>query len=197
MLIFVYDFVNIMVGDEKMLYFRNELDKNKYSTYQLNKAIENKELFKVDNGLYSDVEFVNPLEIILKKYPNAIFTSDSAYYYYDLTDVIPDYFYLATKRSDSRINDKNIKQIFIPNDLFEFGKTQIEVESVKINIYDKERMLVELIRKKNLIPFDYYKEIITNYRKKIDTLDIYKIQEYISYYKNESSLYDTLMREVF
>ena len=197
MLIFVYGFVNIMVGDEKMLYFRNELDKNKYSTYQLNKAIENKELFKVDNGLYSDVEFVNPLEIILKKYPNAIFTSDSAYYYYDLTDVIPDYFYLATKRSDSRINDKNIKQIFIPNDLFEFGKTQIEVESVKINIYDKERMLVELIRKKNLIPFDYYKEIITNYRKKIDTLDIYKIQEYISYYKNESSLYDTLMREVF
>ena len=197
MLIFVYDFVNIMVGDEKMLYFRNELDKNKYSTYQLNKAIENKELFKVDNGLYSDVEFVNPLEIILKKYPNAIFTSDSAYYYYDLTDVIPDYFYLATKRSDSRINDKNIKQIFIPNDLFEFGKTQIEVESVKINIYDEERMLVELIRKKNLIPFDYYKEIITNYRKKIDTLDIYKIQEYISCYKNESSLYDTLMREVF
>lgn len=193
----MYSFVNIVLGDEKMLYFRNELDKNKYSTYQLNKAIENKELFKVDNGLYSDVEFVNPLEIILKKYPNAIFTSDSAYYYYDLTDVIPDYFYLATKRSDSRINDKYIKQIFIPNDLFEFGKTQIEVESVKINIYDKERMLVELIRKKNLIPFDYYKEIITNYRKKIDTLDIYKIQEYISYYKNESSLYDTLMREVF
>ena len=193
----MYSFVNIVLGDEKMLYFRNELDKNKYSTYQLNKAIENKELFNVDNGLYSDVEFVNPLEIILKKYPNAIFTSDSAYYYYDLTDVIPDYFYLATKRSDSRINDKNIKQIFIPNDLFEFGKTQIEVESVKINIYDKERMLVELIRKKNLIPFDYYKEIITNYRKKIDTLDIYKIQEYISYYKNESSLYDTLMREVF
>ena len=193
----MYSFVNIVLGDEKMLYFRNELDKNKYSTYQLNKAIENKELFKVDNGLYSDVEFVNPLEIILKKYPNAIFTSDSAYYYYDLTDVIPDYFYLATKRSDSRINDKNIKQIFIPNDLFEFGKTQIEVESVKINIYDEERMLVELIRKKNLIPFDYYKEIITNYRKKIDTLDIYKIQEYISYYKNESSLYDTLLREVF
>lgn len=192
----MYDFVKIVLGD-KMLYFRNELDKNKYSTYQLNKAIENKQLFKIDKGLYSDVEFVNPLEIILKKYPNAIFTSDSAYYYYDLTDVIPDYFYLATKRSDSRINDKNIRQVFIPNDLFEFGKTQIEVENVKVNIYDEERMLVELIRKKNIIPFDYYKEIISNYRKKTDKLDIYKIQEYISYYKNELSLYDTLMREVF
>ena len=180
-----------------MLYFRNELDKNKYSTYQLNKAIKNKELFKVGKGLYSDVEFVNPLEIISKQYPNAIFTSDSAYYYYDLTDVIPDYFYLATKRTDVRINDKNIKQIFIPNDLFEFGKTQIEIENVKINIYDEERLLVELIRKRNIIPFDYYKEIINNYRKKKDELDIYKIEEYISYYKNEKVLYDTLMREVF
>ena len=188
--------LKIILGDE-MLYFRNELDKTKYSTYQLNKAIENKELFKIENGLYSEQEFVNPLEIILKKYPNAIFTSNSAYYYYDLTDVIPDYFYLATKRTDSRINDKNIKQVFVSNELFEFGKTQIEIENVKINIYDEERMLVELIRKKNIIPFDYYKEIITNYRKKADKIDIYKIQKYISYYKNEASLYDTLMREVF
>ena len=190
------NFVKLTLGD-KMLYFRNELDKTKYSTYQLNKAIENRELFKIDNGLYSDVEYVNPLEIISKKYPNAVFTSDSAYYYYDLTDVVPDYFYLATKRTDSRINDDNIKQVFIPNDLFELGKTQIEVENIKINIYDEERMLVELIRKKNIIPFDYYKEIITNYRKKTDQLDIYKIQEYISHYKNETSLYDTLMCEVF
>ena len=30
-----------------MLYFRNELDKDIYSTYQLNKAIENKKLFKI------------------------------------------------------------------------------------------------------------------------------------------------------
>ena len=162
-----------------MLYFRNELDKNKYSTYQLNKAIKEKKMFKVDKGLYSDIEFVNPLDIINKKYPNAIFTSDSAYYFHDLTDVIPDYFYLATKRTDSRINDKNIKQVFIPNDLFELGKTQAEIENVKVNIYDEERMLVELIRKKNTIPFDYYKEIITNYRKRVDKLDIYKISEYI------------------
>lgn len=88
----------------KMLYFKNELDRTKYSTCRLNKSIENKELFKIDNRLYSDVEFVNSLEIILKKCPNAIFTSDNVYYYYDLTDAILNYFYLAIKRSDSRIN---------------------------------------------------------------------------------------------
>ncbi len=180
-----------------MLYFHKELKEKLKSDYQIQKSVFDKKYYKMENGLYSDQEFVNPLEIIIKKYPNAIFTSDSAYYYYDLTDVVPDYFYLATKRTDSRINDKNIKQVFIPNDLFEFGKTQIEVENIKINIYDEERMLVELVRKKNIIPFDYYKEIIISYRKRVDKLDIHKIQEYISYYKNESSLYDTLMREVF
>lgn len=180
-----------------MLYFHKELIKKLKSDYQIQKAVSNKKYYKIEKGLYSDKEFVNPLEIILKKYPNAIFTSDSAYYYYDLTDVIPDYFYLATKRTDSRINDKNVKQIFIPNELFDFGKTQIEMENIIINIYNEERMLVELIRKKNIMPFDYYKELITNYRKKSDKLDIYKIQEYISYYKNESTLIDTLMREVF
>ena len=71
------------------------------------------------------------------------------------------------------------------------------MENIVINIYNEERMLVELIRKKNIMPFDYYKELITSYRKKSDKLDIYKIQEYISYYKNESTLIDTLMREVF
>ena len=180
-----------------MLYFHKELIKKLKSDYQIQKAVSNKKYYKIEKGLYSDKEFVNPLEIILKKYPNAIFTSDSAYYYYDLTDVIPDYFYLATKRTDSRINDKNVKQIFVPNELFDFGKTQIEIENIIINIYNEERMLVELIRKKNILPFDYYKELITNYRKKSDKLDIYKIQEYISYYKNESALIDTLMREVF
>ena len=180
-----------------MLYFHKELIKKLKSDYQIQKAVSNKKYYKIEKGLYSDKEFVNPLEIILKKYPNAIFTSDSAYYYYDFTDVIPDYFYLATKRTDSRINDKNVKQIFIPNELFDFGKTQIEIENIIINIYNEERMLVELIRKKNILPFDYYKELITNYRKKSDKLDIYKIQEYISYYKNESTLIDTLMREVF
>ena len=128
-----------------MLYFHKELKEKLKSDYQIQKAVSNKEYFKIENGLYSDKEFVNPLEIICKKYPEAIFTSDSAHYYYDLTDVIPDYFYLATKRTDTRINDKNIKQIFIPNELFEFGKTQIEIENIAINIYDEERILVELI----------------------------------------------------
>ena len=74
---------------------------------------------------------------------------------------------------------------------------QMTVEGATINIYDKERMLIELIRNKNQIAFDYYKEIISNYRKIINDLDISKIEEYIERFPHEEHIYETLQREVF
>ena len=180
-----------------MIYSRKEISKKYNSTYQLNKALKNKKIFKIQNGIYSDEEFVNPLAVIKKKYPNAIFTMDSEFYYWNLTDVIPDKFCLATKRINSRYKDEDIKQYFIEDELFEFGKTTLNVENVEINIYDKERLLVELVRKKNQIPFDFYKEIISNYRKIVNNLDSFKISEYISYYKNEETLYNRMQSEVY
>lgn len=180
-----------------MLYTRKEISKKYNSTYQLNKALKSKKIFKIQNGIYSDEEYVNPLAVITKKYPNAIFTMDSAFYYWNLTDVIPDKFCLATKRINVRYKDEDIKQYFIKENLFDFGKTTLNIENVEINIYDKERMLVELVRKKTQIPLDYYKEIISNYRNIANTLDSFKISEYISYYKNEKTLYDRLQSEVY
>lgn len=180
-----------------MLYTRKEISEKYNSTYQLNKALENKEIFKIQNGIYSDCEYVNPLSVISKKYPNFIFTMDSAFYYWNLTDVIPDKFCLATKKTSIRISDGDIKQYFVDDELFELGVTTLSVENTNLRIYDKERMLVELVRKKNQMPFDYYKEIISNYRKISSQLDAYKISDYISYYKNEETLYDRVQSEVF
>ena len=71
------------------------------------------------------------------------------------------------------------------------------IDGEKVKMYNRERLLVELIRKRNQIPFDYYKELISNYRKIVDDLDMYKIEEYLSLYKNESNIADVLLREVF
>ena len=86
-----------------MLYNYNEL-KNRYkSTYQIRKALKNKEIFKIEKGIYSDVPNVHYLEVIMKKYSYGIFTSYSAYYYHNLTDVIPNKMYLATDRNNRMI----------------------------------------------------------------------------------------------
>jgi len=189
--------VKIIYGGDLMLYFRNELIGTYNSTYKLNKAIENGIIYKIENGLYSDEKYVNPLAVISKKYPNFIFTMDSAFYYWNLTDVIPNQYHLATKLTSIRINNKDIKQYFLAESVFKLGKTQTTIENITINIYDREKMLIELLRKKNQIPFDYYKEIVLNYRKISNELDNFKIADYISYYKNEENLYDKLQSEVF
>ncbi|MDO4963468.1 MAG: hypothetical protein Q4E75_05200 [bacterium] len=180
-----------------MIYNYKEAISKYKDNYQLDKAIKNEKIFKIEAGLYSDEEFVNYLLIINKKYPNAVFTSDSAYYYYNLTDVIPKKYFLATHRKATKIVDNKIKQMYVSEDKFEIGISKLIVNGIEIKIYDKEKMLIELVKNSDKIPFDYYKEIINNYRNISDKLDMNKLSDYLNYYKNDIDLFSKIQKEVF
>lgn len=180
-----------------MVYSYQEILKKLGSRTNIEKALKNEEIFRLKEGVYSDSDIVNPMIIISKKYAGAIITMDSAFYYYNLTDVIPTKVHVATSRNARRINDSEVIQYYLNNDFLNSGKTQVDVEGNKINMYDKERLLIELVRKRASIPFDYYKEIIGNYRQISHKLDMYKIEKYVSLFKNEVNLFDILQREVF
>ena len=64
-------------------------------------------------------------------------------------------------------------------------------------IYDKERMLIELLRYKNRLPYDYYKEILGHYRELLYELDIERIQDYAATFPRHKMISDTLDAEVF
>lgn len=180
-----------------MILLHKELMEIYKSNYKIKKLIEDGKIFKIEKGIYSDKKDVNYLEIISKKYPNAIFTMDSAFYYHNLTDVIPEKEYLALKRNSTKISDSRIKVTYYQDKFFNIGRSTLIVNGVSIQIYDKERMLIELIRNRNSIGFDYYKEIIQNYREIKETLNTKKIAAYISKFSIEKYLYDVIMKEVF
>ena len=136
------------------------------------------------------------LEIISKKYSNAIITLNSAFYYYGLTDTIPNFYYVATPKSSRKISDTRVKQIYENSEAFEMGKTIIEYEGVDITIYNKERLLVELIRNKWKMPFDLYKELIISYRKIIHELDIATVTDYVYELPKKNMVMETLRLEV-
>ena len=167
------------------------------SAYQVCEAVKKNQVYKIEKGIYSDKEFVDYLLVINKKYPNAIFTLDSAYYYHNLTDVIPEKYFLATDRDSSKINNDKIHQVFVSSKFLDIGVSNLKVNGIEIKIYDKERILIELMRMRKRLPFDYYKEIINNYRKIVNSLDMEKLEYYLSFYKNHESLFDTIQREVF
>lgn len=180
-----------------MLYTHKELLKIYKSNYQIEKAVREQKIFKLEKGIYSDKKNVHYLEIIVKKYPEAIITGESAYYYHNLTDVIPDKIYLATKREATRIRDKRIKQILVSDNLFELGRESLIFEGVLINIYNKEKMLIELIKNKSNVSFDYYKEIILSYRNIVNELQNWKIEQYLENYSLEERILDIIKKEVF
>lgn len=180
-----------------MIYTYNELLLKYKSAYQIEKAIKKGEVYKIEKGIYSNVPNVHYLAVIMKKYPYGVFTSYSAYYYHNLTDVIPSTMFLATSRNGTSIKSKKIKQIRMKDELYNLGKTQLDYEGIKINIYDKERMLIDLARNKKQIRYDLYKELISNYRKLANSLDTQKIEEYLQYFVNEDKIFEIIQDEVF
>lgn len=180
-----------------MIYSYKEVLQKYGSRYNIKKALKNKDIYKIDKDIYSEKSLINPLILYSKKYPYAVITMDSAFYYYNLTDVIPNKIYLATPRNARIIKNQKIEQIFMDKSILNVGKTTVKVNNEDVYMYDKERLLIELIRKRKQIPFDYYKEIVANYREIVDELDMYKIEQYLSLFKNDLNISEALQREVF
>lgn len=180
-----------------MLYNYNEILEKYKCDYNVKKAIDNNELFKIEKGLYSDKSNINYLSIIFKKYPSAVISGHYAYYCYNLTDIIPRKITVCTNRNSTRIHSDKIKQIRMQDGLYELGITTIEYQGVIINIYDKERLLIELARNKNKMGYDLYKEIIANYREIANSINMRKIEEYLTHFINGDKILEILQDEVF
>jgi len=64
---------------------------------------------KKSSKLNRDYILNKNLLILNEKYPNAIFTADSALYYHNLIDMIPQSYFLATYRKATKIMNNNVK----------------------------------------------------------------------------------------
>jgi len=168
-----------------------------HTDYMIKQAIKNGELYQIEKGIYSDQEHVSELAVVTTKYPDAIITMDTAFYYHGLTDVIPDKYYIATSESSRKLRDSRIIQMFVNDDILEDGVIQMQRRDAHFRIYDKERMLVELLRFKNKLPYDYYKEILRNYRNMVYELDIERLQEYAAKFPRSKMISEALDKEVF
>ena len=178
-----------------ILTYRECIDR--YGTdYKIKKEIKAGRLFRKEKGIYTDEKRCSDIALISARYPRAIFTGESAYYYYGLSDVIPEQFHLATLRTDSRIKDLEIRQYFVNENLFGLGKTVMTYHGTQIAIYSRERLLVDLIRQKNKLPYDYYKEIISSYRRIVEELDFFLVEECAEKLRNCESILTAIELEV-
>ena len=81
-----------------------------HNDYFLERAVINGELRKVEKGVYSDTPSWSELALVAFKNRDAVFTLNSAFYYQDLTDSIPDRYYLGTGRVFSEKGKEKFQQ---------------------------------------------------------------------------------------
>jgi len=180
-----------------MLYTYEEIRKKYGAPAKINKAIENGHIYNCGNKIFSDEEETNQLEVISKAYPNAVFTLYSAFYLYGITSINPKKIYLAVHKGEYiEMQDKTISKVFVPKDVFDMGRTTIVSNGVTLNIYDKERLLIELIRKKNKISVNEYTELLCSFKGIFENLDKEKLKEYIKQFAIKDLTYKTIKEEL-
>lgn len=183
-----------------MIYTYNELQK-KLGYYQLFKeAINNGKYFKVGRGIYSDQDTkLNELETIFAIYPNAVLTLESAFSFYDLSDYVPEKYIIATSQKAHRIINDKVQQLYYSDNLLNIGKTRVKTQFGYINVYDKERMLIELFRLKHKLSISHYKELVNSYRElvKDNKLNINKLVKYCRLFNSGSSILSRIQEVIF
>lgn len=166
------------------------------SKFLLSKAVKDGDLHKLGRGLYSTTEHPDPLVVAHVLYPEGVITMDSALYEHGLTDVVPADVHIATARDATRIKRPGYRQHFAEGGLLDRGATKIEKPDGIVRIYDKERLLVEVMRRQASMPLDYYKEVIGSYRRIAESLDLRLVEDYMALFKRNEFMFDILQREV-
>lgn len=164
-----------------MTYTWNDLVKLEKSRRHAESAIKKGKYKKVAHGVYVDNgQYISELEQLFLRYPHAILTLQSAFAYYDLSDYIPDKYNVATPNNSHMILSEKVSQSYMDNKIINIGKNKIETKYGYINIYDKERMLIELFRLKAKLPHDYFMEVVSSYRKlkTNDEILFWKVSDY-------------------
>ncbi|MDA3932615.1 MAG: hypothetical protein PF513_07770 [Tenericutes bacterium] len=167
-----------------MFYTYKEMIKRYTNDYQIKKALNRNEIRKVKPGLYSDGETLFDAPEIFLKRDDTVLTLQSAFQIHGVTDYIPEYIYVATPRNAYPIDNLEVKQTFMSNKYHRLGVQSKMVDNIKVNVYDLERSLIELIRYEKKMPFEEYHHVLRKFREKRDNIDFNKLMSYAKHFRS-------------
>ena len=126
-------------------------------------------LIKEERGIYYYAdEFPDELQIIQKNNPRVIFSYGTALYLWDMSDRVPHEYDVTVPQgfNASRIkkDHKDIRIHYIKPDKWEIGITETTTPSGNmVKLYDRERCIVDLIKRKDKIEKQLYLQALQVY----------------------------------
>lgn len=180
----------------QVIYNYKEAIKYYGNDYSLKKEILRGNIFRIEKGIYSDKLVPNELAILGKKYDDFIITLQSALLYYGLSDFVPDLPTIITLENSFHINKKLCKQYYTNKKYFDIGVDIIYIEDTSLKIFNKERLLIEVIRYETKISGEEYNHILRQYRDINKELNFGKIFNYAEEFKEFKKIYNVIKNTI-
>ncbi len=129
--------------------------------------IRSREFERVAQGLYllSDA-WMDSMYVIQSRYPQAIFSHESALYLLDLAEREPIQYSVTLKAGSnaSRLKNDGVKVYKVKDELFEMGITQaLSPAGHELRVYNPERTICDLVRNRSQIEIQTMLTAIRSY----------------------------------
>ena len=147
----------------------SQIEKEGISRVLIPTFIDEGILVKESRGIYYYAdEFPDELQVIQANNPKLVYSYGTALYLWDMSDRIPHSYEITVPQgfNASRIkkDHKDIRIHYIKPDKWEIGITETQTPSGNIvKLYDRERCIIDLIRRKDKIEKQLYLHALREY----------------------------------
>ncbi len=179
------------LSKEKQIITTSDIKKINLSKPSFYKYIQKNGFNKVAHGIYAKKDtLIDPLLIINKRCPHAVFSHEEALYFYNLIDHEPSRitFTVYSGYNKTKIEKDGYKVFTVKKDLVNLGKTLVNDQfGNNIPIYDLERTICDLVRSRTYFENSDFNKALKSYAKRSDK-NLEKLFEYAKKFNIEKIL---------
>jgi predicted transcriptional regulator of viral defense system len=147
----------------------------------LKKIVSEGKLERVQRGVYVDSDSIeDEMFYMQKKYPELVYSHETALYLHDLTDRTP-FEYTATVSSGYKVVENissRFKIYYVKKELHKLGvEKKVTIFGNTIETYDVERTICDIVRSRSRIDIQIFNDAIKRYAR-LEQKDILLLMEY-------------------
>ena len=193
-----------MVNDIKMIFEQHggimqtsQLEENGIYYKKLQQLIEEGEVEQVRRGYYQyiDENAFSEVTVIKKLFPDGILCMESALEYYDYTECTPSAWHIAVDANSTRtrfyLDYPVVKPHFIQRNRLDIGVTEVEIDGVKISIYDRDKTMCDCLYHRNKMDAEVFNNAVRCYLKD-EKKNLARLAEYARALKVEKKVREVL-----
>lgn len=143
---------------------------------------------RVSLGVYlSPDAWKDDAYLLQLRFPQTVFSHDSALFYHELTDREPLKLTVTVKTgyNPTNLTQNNIKAFTVKRELYSIGITEAETSfGHRVRVYDKERTICDVLRSRNSMEIQTFQDALKLYARCNDK-NLQRLMEYAKAFRVE------------